>query len=84
MPPVDIDEDWSPAVAEAIAASEQVLLDGAHWQAISCWRELAARHGHAPTLMDLSAACGLSLTRVNELFPGASEAILSRIAGVPE
>ena len=77
-------DEWTPEVAEAVAASEHVTLSVAHWRVISCLREIAARQNCTPTLEDLRECCGISAAEIRTLFPGAATALLSRIAGLPD
>ena len=79
-----IPDEWTPDMAEAIAVSEQIVLSTAHWKVITCWREFAARRGHTPALDELRACCGITASDIRKLFPGATSAVLSRIAGLPE
>jgi tRNA 2-thiouridine synthesizing protein E len=85
MLPIDIATDqWSPELAQALAAERQITLTDRHWKAITCWRERAAHSGRMPVLAELDTCCGLSISELHKLFPGPAAAVLSRIAGVPE
>jgi sulfur relay (sulfurtransferase) DsrC/TusE family protein len=77
-------DEWTPDVAEAVAAAAGIGLSVAHWRVISCWRELAARRGHPPEIDGLLECCGIAASEIQKLFPGATAAVLSRIAGLPE
>ena len=76
--------EWTADAAEAVAASQDLVLTSAHWRVISCWREVAARDGRIPGLDDLQSCCHITASEIRTLFPGATSAVLSRIAGLPD
>lgn len=79
-----MNDDWTPELAEEAAQVEGMVLDEKHWRIIAGSRELIARHGRAPSLAEVSVACGVALAELKQLFPGASEEVLGRLAGAPE
>jgi hypothetical protein len=63
------DVDWTPDLAADIAEADGVgALGERHWRAIAAYRELAASDGRPPSLARISAACGLSIAELEELF----------------
>ena len=76
--------DWTPQVAEERAGEAGIALSEKHWCVIAGSRELIARDGHVPSLVEISAMCGVTLVEVKELFPGVAEEVLARLAGAPE
>ena len=79
-----MDDDWTPRVAEEAAGEVGIVLTEKHWRVIAESREWIARRGHAPSLEEVSARCGVPLAEINELFPGGAEEILARLTGAPE
>jgi hypothetical protein len=78
------DVDWTPDLAADIAEADGVgALGERHWRAIAAYRELAASDGRPPSLARISAACGLSIAELEELFHGAAQIALPEIAGIP-
>ena len=78
-----MDDLWTPELAEEAAEAEGIALGERHWQVIAGTRELIAM-GREPTLDQVSATCGVSLRELHQLFPGAAEGLLARLAGAPE
>jgi tRNA 2-thiouridine synthesizing protein E len=79
-----MDDDWTPQMAEDLAAREGISLDEKHWRVIAASREAIARRGRVPSPHDLATLCGVSLDELNHLFPGPPDRLLSRLAGAPE
>ena len=77
-------DDWTPRVAEEVADVAGIVLSEKHWRVIAESREWIARRGHAPSLAELSARCGVPLAEIRELFPGGAEEVLARLAVAPE
>lgn len=76
--------EWTPEIAEKAAAAAGIpTLTADHWTLISHCREDAARRGIVADLERLSALTGLTQTRIRQLFPGNSGALVARIAGLP-
>jgi len=99
LPPVAFDregflhrlEDWTPAVAEQIAAAEQVELSQAHWEVIHLLREYYREFDSSPAMRALVKYCGLRLGAdkgrsiyLLSLFPGSPAKLGSKIAGLPK
>ena len=79
-----MDALWTPDVAEHLAEEEGFLLSEKHWRVITVARELIARTERAPSLAEVSAACSLRISEIQQLFPGAAEHLLAHFAGAPE
>jgi len=99
LPPVAFDregflrrlEDWTPEVAEQIAAAEQVELSQAHWEVILLLREYYRAFDSSPAMRALVKYCGLRLGAdkgrsiyLLSLFPGSPAKLGSKIAGLPK
>ncbi len=83
--------DWTPTVAEQIAATEGITLSAAHWEIIELLREFYQRFEASPanralvkfTKQELGADKGRSIYLLS-LFPGSPAKIGSKIAGLPK
>lgn len=74
--------EWSPDRAEALARLAGLGgLGERHWRVIASAREDAARRGRAPRLRRIQALTGLAAGELRLLFPGETEALITRIAG---
>lgn len=84
-------QEWSLAIAEAIAANEGITLTPAHQQLITFVREYYVTHHSAPAIRTLVKALkerfgpeiGHSLY-LQSLFPKGPAKQLSKIAGLPK
>jgi tRNA 2-thiouridine synthesizing protein E len=84
-------EDWTPAVAEEIAATEGIELSDAHWEIIELLREYYCRFEASPanralvkfTAQQLGEDKGRSAYLMS-LFPGSPAKLGSKIAGLPK
>lgn len=84
-------EDWTPAVAEALAAEEGRELTVEHWQVIEVLREFYARYAMAPAMRPLVKAVGQALgpekgksLYLMKLFPESPAKVAARLAGLPK
>lgn len=75
---------WTPAVAEAIAAEVGIVLTPGHWTVLSFCREDAAREGQAPGLRRISQKSGVGTKELYQLFPKGPGKLAARIAGLPK
>lgn len=96
MPATDADgyllqlKDWSPALAEQLAATEGIALEEPHWEMIDLiqgfYREFDSSPAMRPlvkyTQQQLGKDKGNSLYLL-QLFPGSPAKLLSKIAGLP-
>lgn len=82
--------DWTPEVASALAARENLQLTLAHWEVIDLLRDFYAEHGLSPMMRILvkqmklthGAEKGSSMYLMT-LFPEYPALIASKIAGLP-
>ncbi len=81
---------WSPAVASALAESEGIELEDAHWEIVSVLRAFYARHKLAPNNRALAKAVAAELgpekgrsIHLMRLFGGSPAKTAARIAGLP-
>jgi tRNA 2-thiouridine synthesizing protein E len=82
--------DWTPEVAAAIAARENITLTEAHWEVITLLRNFYSEHGLSPMMRVLvkqmkivhGAEKGTSMYLMR-LFPEYPALIASKIAGLP-
>jgi TusE/DsrC/DsvC family sulfur relay protein len=75
---------WSEAVAEAIAAEEGVgPLSEAHWKVLRHLREQQAK-GAALTIRSLGKSGVATTKELYDLFPGGPLKKSSKIAGIPK
>lgn len=84
-------EEWTPAVAEEIAAREGLALTDAHWEIIELLREFYRRYEASPAnralvkfvARELGPEKGRSVYLM-ALFPGSPAKLGSKIAGLPK
>lgn len=77
-------DQWTPAVAEAIAIEVGIQLTPEHWKVISFCREDTAREGQPPGLRRISKLSGVSTKELYQLFPKGPGKLAARIAGLPK
>lgn len=83
-------QDWTPAVAEALAAGEGIRLEAAHWEVIHCARRFYDEYGLSPAMRplvkyirrELGEEHGRSVYLM-QLFAGSPAKLISKIAGLP-
>ncbi|MBE9539271.1 MAG: TusE/DsrC/DsvC family sulfur relay protein [Proteobacteria bacterium] len=83
--------DWTPEVAEQLAASEGIALREQHWELISLIRQYYEEFDSSPamrplvkyTAINLGANKGKSMYLLS-LFPNSPAKICSKIAGLPK
>lgn len=83
--------DWSPPVAEALAAEDGRKLTEEHWQVIEVLRDFYARYEMAPAMRPLVKAVGQALGAdkgkslyLMKLFPDSPAKVAARLAGLPK
>lgn len=83
--------DWSPAVAEQLAAQAELPLTQAHWEIIHLLREFYQTFEHAPAMRPLVKAVKLQLGEdkgrsiyLMKLFPDSPAKLAAKIAGLPK
>jgi tRNA 2-thiouridine synthesizing protein E len=82
---------WEPAVAEAMAGIDGIVLTELHWQVIRFLRDYYEEYQVAPDLRTLSKALGHALgtdkgskEQLTALFSGAPAKTACRYAGLPK
>ncbi|WP_431688916.1 TusE/DsrC/DsvC family sulfur relay protein [Hahella sp. NBU794] len=83
--------DWSPTIAEEIAAHENIALTPEHWEIIDLVREFYDEFGLSPVNRVLVKTTGAKLGQdkgssiyLMQLFPGGPAKIACKIAGLPK
>ncbi|CAD5378124.1 subunit of enzyme for 2-thio modification of mnm5s2U of tRNA anticodon U [Pseudomonas sp. OF001] len=84
-------DDWNPAVAEALAAREQIVLGAAHWEILELLQRFYAEFQLSPatrpliryTAQQLGPEKGNSL-HLNQLFHGTPAKLAAKLAGLPK
>lgn len=83
--------DWEPAVAEQIAAAENLELSDAHWEILGLIRDYYRQFDASPAMRPLVKYCALKLGAdkgrsiyLMSLFPGSPAKLGSKIAGLPK
>jgi tRNA 2-thiouridine synthesizing protein E len=84
-------QDWTPEVAEQIAAAEGIELGAAHWEVIELLRDYYREFDASPAMRPLVKYCALNLgpekgrsVYLMSLFPGSPAKLGSKIAGLPK
>ena len=82
--------DWSPAVASELAASDNITLSDAHWEIIYALRDFYAEFDLSPAMRPLTrylkeklGADKSASIYLLTLFPGSPAKVAARIAGLP-
>lgn len=83
--------DWTPEVAEQIAALENIRLTAAHWEILALLRAYYQRFDSSPAMrplvkwvaQHLGPDKGKSIYLLS-LFPGSPAKLGSKIAGLPK
>lgn len=83
-------DDWSPAVAESLAAAENITLTDAHWELIHLIRQFHQGYDLSPAMrplvkyvrQELGPDKGNSIYLL-QLFPESPAKRLAKIAGLP-
>jgi len=84
-------QDWTPEVAEQIAAGENIRLTPAHWEILALLRAYYQRFDSSPAMrplvkwvaQQLGPDKGKSIYLLS-LFPGSPAKLGSKIAGLPK
>ena len=83
--------DWSPAVAEALAAREGLALSPEHWEVIDLLRQFYAEFQLSPATRPLIKYTALKLgndkgnsLHLNRLFNGTPAKLAAKLAGLPK
>ncbi|MCC5883702.1 MAG: TusE/DsrC/DsvC family sulfur relay protein [Halomonas sp.] len=83
--------DWTPGVAEALAAEEGRELGEEHWEVIEVLRDFYSRYQASPAMRPLVKAVGQTLgsekgrsLHLMRLFPDSPAKVAARLAGLPK
>ena len=77
-------EDWDESIAVILAGESGIdALSDAHWQVIRFLRDFYAGHGRAPLNSQLKKGSGMTLMKLERLFPGGIKKGARRLAGLP-
>lgn len=83
--------DWSEAVAEALADAEGLALQAEHWEIIRLLREFYAEFQLSPATRPLIKYTALKLgpekgnsPHLNRLFKGTPAKLAAKLAGLPK
>ena len=83
--------DWNPAVAEQIAAADDLVLTPAHWEVLELLRSYYQEFDASPAMRPLVKYCALKIGTdkgrsiyLMSLFPGSPAKLGSKIAGLPK
>lgn len=77
-------DEWTPDVAQGLAAESGIVLTDRHWKVLTFCREDAAREGTPPGLRRISKLSGVDMKELYELFPKGPGKLAARIAGLPK
>ena len=84
-------EDWSPIVADALAAKESLVLTDAHWEILGLLRSFYAEFQLSPATRPLVKFAALRLgpekgnsMHLNQLFKGTPAKLAAKLAGLPK
>ncbi|MBK7722142.1 MAG: TusE/DsrC/DsvC family sulfur relay protein [Austwickia sp.] len=77
-------DQWSPELAEDLAALIGIAMDEAHWRPIRFMREDSATTGVTPTLRRMQRVGGFDVKELFALFPGKPAKKMAWLAGLPK
>ncbi|MBI5636827.1 MAG: TusE/DsrC/DsvC family sulfur relay protein [Nitrospinae bacterium] len=84
-------DDWNLEVANALAASEEVVMGPNHWEVVNFLREYYKEYKIAPMIRILTKEIGKKLGKekgntkyLYELFPGGPAKQACKIGGLPK
>ncbi len=75
-------EDWTPDVAEALAANAGIQLTPTQWKVLAACREEHARTGQSPGLGRMAELTGIEMRVLYRMFPGGPATVVARLAGL--
>jgi dissimilatory sulfite reductase related protein len=74
--------DWSPEVAQAMAADYSLELTPDHWSVIEFVRNDTLETGASPGPLRITRSTGISIKDLYRLFPQGPGKLIPRISGV--
>ena len=75
-------DDWTPAIAEELAANSGIELTDRHWQVIEFCRRDNADKGSAPTVRRITKVGGIPTKEMYQLFPKGPGILAAKISGL--
>ncbi|MGB1091975.1 MAG: TusE/DsrC/DsvC family sulfur relay protein [Oceanobacter sp.] len=82
--------DWTPDIAEQLAAQESIQLEPAHWEVLHALRDFYAEFDLSPAMRPLTKYLKQTLgpDKANsiyllKLFPGSPAKLAAKLAGLP-
>lgn len=75
---------WTPEIAAALAAQDDIELTERHWVVINFSRKVYAQTGDAPTMRRINKETDVSTKEIYALFPNGPAKLAARIAGLPK
>ena len=75
---------WTTAIAEAIAGELGIALTPTHWEAVNFAREDFAQSGASPGLRRIAANTNVTIKDLYRLFPKGPGKLVARIGGIPK
>lgn len=84
-------DNWTPTVAQHIAAGEGITLTEQHWEILKLLRQYYEKFDSSPAMRPLVKYCAVELGKdkgksmyLLSLFPGSPAKIGCKIAGLPK
>ena len=74
--------DWTPEIAEALAAEEGITLTDRHYVVINYCRSVYEETGDAPTLRAITKNTDVSTKELYNLYPKGPAKKAARVAGL--
>lgn len=74
--------DWTPEIAEALAAEAGMTLTDRHWIVINFARKEFEANGDAPTIRKITKTTEVNTKELYQLFPKGPAKLAARIAGL--
>jgi len=74
--------DWTPAVANAIAYEIGLDLTDRHWMVLNFARATYEQKGDAPTIRQITKGTPIDTKELYTLFPGGPAKVAAQIAGL--
>ncbi len=75
-------QEWTPAIATAIAASVGLTLTERHWKIIEFCRRDAAEKGEPPGLRRIAQGAEVPVKELYQLFPKGPGVLAAKISGL--
>ena len=76
--------DWTPELAQQLAAQAGIALTEAHFRVIEFCRSDYAKTGVAPGIRRITKTGGIPTKELYQLFPGGPGKLASKISGLPK